>query len=94
MGGSTRGTNLDATERKLQHKGRQKPSKHDRMLRGVDKLMKTIQVESSEVQKDARQAITIKNYEFIASYSWKEIEHPTIYVPGLSPPITRKIDLS
>ena len=68
-------------------KGRQRDN---RMLWGVGNLIRNIYVESSEVQEEAYEAVTIKNYEFIASYNWKNIEHPTIYVPGLSHPITRK----
>jgi len=60
------------------------------MLKGVDKLIKNIYAEFSEVQGESSEAVTIKNYESIASYSWKDIEHPTIYVPGLSRPIARK----
>jgi hypothetical protein len=71
-------------------KGRQRPSRNDRMLWGVGNLIRNIYVESFDVQEEAFEAITIKNYEFIASYNWKNIEHPTIYVPGLSHPITRR----
>jgi len=60
------------------------------MLKGVDKHIRNIYVEFSEIQEEACKAVTIQNYEFIASYSWKDIEHPTIYVPGLSRPIMRK----
>ncbi|TVY14685.1 hypothetical protein LARI1_G007941 [Lachnellula arida] len=90
IGGSARETNHDATKRKTPTKGRQRQSRDDRMLKGVDKLIRNIHVESSGVQEEACDAVTIKNYESIASYSWKDIEHPTIYVPGLSRPITRK----
>jgi len=89
IGGPARETNHDVTKRKTLTKGRQRPSRDDRMLKGVDKLIRNIYVEFSEVQEEACEAVTIKNYEFIASYSWKDIEHPTIYVPGLSRPITR-----
>ena len=64
------------------------------MLKGVDNLIRNIYVEFSEVQEEACEVATIKNYEFIASYSWKDIEHPTIYVPGLSRPIMRKRSLA
>lgn len=73
-------------------KGRQKTSRDERMRWGVGKLMRNIYVESVDVQdsqEEACEAVTIKNYEFIASYNWKDIEHPTIYVPGLSHPIGR-----
>ncbi|KAG4435840.1 hypothetical protein IFR05_008666 [Cadophora sp. M221] len=67
-------------------------SKGDRMLMGVGNLIKTIYVEASETQEGAYdEEITIKNYESIASYSWKGIEHPTIYVPGLPPKLTLPI---
>jgi len=89
-GGPARETNHDATERKTRKKGRQRPSKDDRMLKGVDKVVKYIYVEHSEVHEEACEVVTIKNYVFIASYSWKDIEHPTIYVPGLSRLTQRK----
>jgi hypothetical protein len=60
------------------------------MLKGVDKLVRNIYVEVSEAQEEACEEVMIKNYKFIASYSWKDIEHPTIYVPGLSRPARRK----
>ncbi|KUJ12351.1 uncharacterized protein LY89DRAFT_206066 [Mollisia scopiformis] len=88
IGGPTRETNHDATERKTLTKGRQRPSRDDRMLKGVDKLIKNIYNEFSEVQEEACEAVAIRNYESIASYSWKDIEHPTIYVPGLPPKFT------
>lgn len=78
IGGPTRDTNHDVTEKKTLTKGRQRPSRDDRMLKGVDKLIKNIYAEFSEVQGESSEAVTIKNYESIASYSWKDIEHPTI----------------
>ena len=74
--------------------GRKRPSRDNRMLKGVDNLIRKIYVESSEVKEEAPKAVTIKKYESIASYSWKDIEHPTIYVPGISPSIRRKRSLS
>ncbi|PVH69993.1 hypothetical protein DL98DRAFT_598198 [Cadophora sp. DSE1049] len=66
-------------------KGSQRPSRDDRMLKGVDNLIRNIYVETPEAQKEAPKAVTINKYEPIASYSWKDIEHPTIYVPGIFP---------
>ena len=71
-------------------KGSQRPSRDERMLQGVDNLIRKIYVESSEVQEEALEAVTIKKYEHIASYSWKNIEHPTIYVPGIFPSNSRR----
>ncbi|KAH9222769.1 hypothetical protein DL95DRAFT_441116 [Leptodontidium sp. 2 PMI_412] len=69
-----------------------RPSRDDRMLQGVGKLIRTIYVEASETQEETyEEEVTIKNYESIASYSWKDIEHPTIYVPGLPPKLTPPI---
>jgi len=89
-GGPARDTDHDAIERKFLTKGRQRPSRDDRMLKGVGNIIRNISVEFSEAQEEACEAVTIKNYEFIASYSWKDIDHPTIYVPGLSRLITGK----
>ncbi|KAH7360690.1 hypothetical protein BKA65DRAFT_591699 [Rhexocercosporidium sp. MPI-PUGE-AT-0058] len=64
-------------------------SRDDRMLNGVGNLIKKIVVESSETQEEvSEEKVTIKSYESISSYSWKDIEHPTIYVPGLPPKLT------
>lgn len=91
ISGLRKETNHDSAARKgVAEKGKQHRSSDDRMLKGVDNLIGNIHVEPSEIQVQASEAVGIKNYKFIASYSWKDIEHPTIYVPGLSYPNTRK----
>jgi len=81
MGGPSRNPN-----------GGHRPTRDDRMLKGTDKLIKKIQVgSSSESQKGASDAVTIKNYESLASYCWKDVDHPTIYVPGLHTSLEKKV---
>ncbi|MAD86625.1 MAG: hypothetical protein CL912_27025, partial [Deltaproteobacteria bacterium] len=64
----------------------QRPSRDDRMLWGAGTLIRKIYVEATEAQENVPKAVTIQNYESLASYSWKDTEHPTIYVPGSSLP--------
>ena len=56
------------------------------MLWGAGTLIRKIYVEATEAQENVPKAVTIQNYESLASYSWKDTEHPTIYVPGSSLP--------
>jgi hypothetical protein len=67
--------------------------KSAKMLEGVDKIIGTINAEFPSAQSEASQAVGIKNYESIASYSWKDIDHPTIYVPGLARPCRRIVQM-
>lgn len=62
-----------------------KKRRDERMLHGTTTLMAKIYVDASAAQEEVQDAVTIKNYEPIASYSWKDIDHPTIYVPGTFP---------
>lgn len=57
-----------------------KQAEEAEMLKGVGDQVNNIHVEGSTEHDEA---IEIKNYQFVASYGWKDIEHPTIYVPGL-----------
>jgi hypothetical protein len=83
-GGSSKEANHGVTNKpKIPFKRRQRPTRDDRMLNGVNKLIRNIYVEIPKAKEEACEEVTIKNYQSIASYSWKNIEHPTIYVPGL-----------
>ena len=44
------------------------------MLKGVDNLIRVLYVEFSMVQEEAYEVIAIKTYDYVASYSWKDIE--------------------
>ncbi|KAL3423891.1 hypothetical protein PVAG01_05638 [Phlyctema vagabunda] len=88
MDGPKRETRQDAVEKKVLTKGRNRLSQDERMLKGLDKLVGNIYVNFPEPQAMPYEAVKINNYEFVASYSWKDIEHPTIYVPGLPPKFT------
>ena len=71
----------------IKTKKSQRPSRDDRMLWGAGILLRKVYVEATGAQENAPKAITIQNYESLASYSWKDTEHPTIYVPGTSLPL-------
>ena len=61
-----------------------RPSRDDRMLQGTRRLLKRNNLESLGVPDGDAENVTIKNYNSVTSYSWKDVEHPTIYVPGIS----------
>ncbi|CZT47775.1 uncharacterized protein RSE6_08376 [Rhynchosporium secalis] len=73
-------------------------SRDDRMLWGTSNLISKIHVEPQPAERragigvEASAPVTIQNYKYVASYNWKDIEHPTIYVPGLSRPFPRYND--
>ncbi|CAG8953515.1 hypothetical protein HYFRA_00009971 [Hymenoscyphus fraxineus] len=75
-----------STQITLQNKSKEQPTRKEReearMLKGHGGFLKNLHVEGSV--KD-EQPVEMKNYQFVASYSWKDIEHPTIYVPGCPP---------
>ncbi|KAL2069169.1 hypothetical protein VTL71DRAFT_15507 [Oculimacula yallundae] len=67
---------------------RQGPTVSERMLWGVSNLISTIYVGPPEDEDRTSAGVTIKNLKSVASYNWKDVEHPTIYVPGLPPKFT------
>ncbi|KAG9236243.1 hypothetical protein BJ875DRAFT_526572 [Amylocarpus encephaloides] len=56
-----------------------------RMLKGAGVLISTLYAELPETPLQVGDPVEIKNCEFQASYSWKDVEHPTIYVPSCPP---------
>jgi hypothetical protein len=60
-----------------------KPSLDSKFLKGVGKILSSIEVFEIEEQSDTTGIIRLENYEFVASYNWVDAKEPTIYVPGL-----------
>lgn len=49
------------------------------MLKGLGDYVNNLYAGGS-VEYD--EPVEIQNYQFVASYGWKDVAHPTIYVPG------------
>jgi hypothetical protein len=54
----------------------------DKAMATAGKLLITLHPRAAQDDQVEEAQITITNFEFLASYNWKGVSHPTIYVPG------------